>query len=209
MPEFSNYVESLDPATTTTGTILIPVSHDGDPESMTPAQIVTAGGGGASPADASETEKGVSEESTSAELLAGTATGSTGAKLFITPAKFKAFRDLTQATPILSGSDLTCNCDSKQETTFYYATLSGNANIIFSNKTNSQIHNLIIAITGSNIVLTFESDVRMARYNESGSWNQSTKALTVSSVGTGDLHEFSLKRAGSIFILRYDGPVRA
>jgi hypothetical protein len=44
--EFSNYVESLDPASITTGTILIPVSHDGDPESMTPAQIVTAGGGG-------------------------------------------------------------------------------------------------------------------------------------------------------------------
>lgn len=46
MPEFSNYVESLDPAASTTGTILIPVSHDGDPESMTPTQIVSAGGGG-------------------------------------------------------------------------------------------------------------------------------------------------------------------
>lgn len=46
MPEFSNYVESLDAASTTTGTILIPASHDGDPESFTPAQIVEAGGGG-------------------------------------------------------------------------------------------------------------------------------------------------------------------
>ena len=46
MPEFSNYVESLDAASTITGTILIPASHDGDPESFTPAQIVAAGGGG-------------------------------------------------------------------------------------------------------------------------------------------------------------------
>lgn len=159
--------------------------------------------------DANETDKGISEEATVAELLAGTATGGTGAKLFITPAKFKAFRDITEATPVLATGTLTCDCASKQESAFYYATLSASANIVFSNKSNSQINNLIIAITGSGIVLTFESDVRMARYNESGSWNQSAKTLTVSSVGTGDLHEFSLKRAGSVFILRYDGPVRA
>lgn len=46
MPEFSNYVESMTPADGTTGTILIPVSRNGDPESMTPAQVVAAGGGG-------------------------------------------------------------------------------------------------------------------------------------------------------------------
>lgn len=43
--------------------------------------------------DANETTKGIVEEATDAEVLAGTATGSTGAKLFITPAKLKAFND--------------------------------------------------------------------------------------------------------------------
>jgi hypothetical protein len=39
--------------------------------------------------DASETVAGVVEEATDAEITAGTATGATGAKLFITPAKLK------------------------------------------------------------------------------------------------------------------------
>lgn len=37
--------------------------------------------------NASETAKGISEEATDAEVTAGTATGGTGAKLFVTPAK--------------------------------------------------------------------------------------------------------------------------
>jgi primosomal replication protein N len=41
--------------------------------------------------DASETAKGVVEEATDAEVTAGTATGATGAKLFVTPAKLLAF----------------------------------------------------------------------------------------------------------------------
>lgn len=140
----------------------------------------------------------------SSDLITGTDTVKP-----VTSAALKGFRDLVAATPSLSGSDLTCNCSDKQESGFYYATLTGNANIIFSNKSNSQVHHLVVAITGASIVLTFESDVRMARYMEAIGWDQSSKALTVSSVGTGDLHEFSFVRAGSIFIMRYDGPVRA
>lgn len=41
--------------------------------------------------DASETAKGIVEEATDAEVSAGTATGGTGAKLFITPAKLATF----------------------------------------------------------------------------------------------------------------------
>jgi len=41
--------------------------------------------------DASETAKGVVEEATDAEVTAGTATGATSAKLFITPAKLLTF----------------------------------------------------------------------------------------------------------------------
>lgn len=41
--------------------------------------------------DASETAKGIVEEATDAEVSAGTATGGTGAKLFITPAKLQTY----------------------------------------------------------------------------------------------------------------------
>jgi hypothetical protein len=44
--------------------------------------IDTSGG-----ANASETVRGIVEEATDAEVTAGTATGATGAKLFVTPAK--------------------------------------------------------------------------------------------------------------------------
>lgn len=69
--EFSNYVEALTPSPSTTGTILIPASHDGAAESFTPAQIVTAGGAAAVP-DASETVKGIIEIATQAETNTGT-----------------------------------------------------------------------------------------------------------------------------------------
>jgi len=41
--------------------------------------------------NASETVKGIVEEATDAEIAAGTATGTTGAKLFVTPAKLKTY----------------------------------------------------------------------------------------------------------------------
>lgn len=49
--------------------------------------------------NASETVKGIVEEATDAEVTAGTATGATGAKLFITPAKLSTF--FTSAIPIV------------------------------------------------------------------------------------------------------------
>lgn len=41
--------------------------------------------------NASETAKGIVEEATDAEVTAGTATGATGAKLFVTPAKLATY----------------------------------------------------------------------------------------------------------------------
>lgn len=49
--------------------------------------------------NASETTKGIVEEATDAEVTAGTATGGTGAKLFITPAKLTTY--LGSAYPIV------------------------------------------------------------------------------------------------------------
>lgn len=51
--------------------------------------------------NASETVAGIVEEATTAQTTAGTATGETGAKLFITPAKLAA------STPVFNGSGLT------------------------------------------------------------------------------------------------------
>ena len=159
-------------------------------------------------ADASETVRGMVEEADDIEIMNGTAVGGSGARLFVNPAKLKIYRDLSETTASLAGSTLTCNCASKVESRHKYATITSNTTIVFSNKTNSQVHSLTAAITGTNIVLTFESDTRMAKYNEIAAWNFTTKALTVTSAVAGDLHEFSLLKTGSIYILRYDGPVR-
>ena len=139
----------------------------------------------------------------------GTDVGATGALVFVRPSKLRVYRDMSETTPSLGGSTLTCNCAGKIESRFRYSTLTSNTSVVFSNKSNSQLHSLVVALTGSSIQLTFESDTRMARYNESGSvWNQTSKILTVSSIAAGDLHEFALLKTGSIYVLRYDGPIR-
>lgn len=48
MPEFSNYVEGLDAAPDASGTVLIPASRNGNPVSLTPAQIAALAAGGVS-----------------------------------------------------------------------------------------------------------------------------------------------------------------
>lgn len=64
--------------------------------------IDTSGG-----ANASETVRGIVEEATDAEVAAGTATGGTGAKLFITPAKLKAITSPVVRTYLNAGSPAT------------------------------------------------------------------------------------------------------
>jgi len=159
--------------------------------------------------DASETLKGLVEAANDVEMAARTDVGATGALLFVRPSKLSSYRDMSETTAGLAGSTLTCDCQNKTESRHKYATITSNVTVVFSNKSNSQMHSLVVALTGSSITFTFESDTRMARYNESGTvWNQSTKVLTVSSIAAGDLHEFNLLKTGSIYILRYDGPVR-
>lgn len=101
----------------------------------------------------------------------------------------------------------------KQEVKVVYQnTVTGAIEVTWSNGTNLEFFHLTIPVTGSGIAITFPSSVRMSRYNETASgdgWNQSSKILTVSSIGTADLHEFSLVRIGSVWKLNYDGPARA
>src|SRR5690606_11602238 len=54
--------------------------------------------------NASETTKGIVEEATDAEVAAGTATGSTGAKLAVTPEKLAASKYLDQSGAKISGT---------------------------------------------------------------------------------------------------------
>jgi hypothetical protein len=56
--------------------------------------------------NASETVKGIVEEATDAEVTAGTATGATGAKLFITPAKLLTWWNAIKAAAIVFTSSL-------------------------------------------------------------------------------------------------------
>ena len=58
--------------------------------------IDTSGG-----ANASETVRGIVEEATDAEVTAGTATGATGAKLFVTPAKLATRLTATALNPVV------------------------------------------------------------------------------------------------------------
>lgn len=60
-----------------------------DDEPFTKGQFDSAASAAA--ANASETIRGAVEEATDAEVTAGTATGGTGAKLFVTPAKLKTY----------------------------------------------------------------------------------------------------------------------
>lgn len=161
--------------------------------------------------EASEVNKGIVEAANDAEMQAGTDIGGTGAMLFVRPSKLRVYRDIVETTASLAGSTLTCNCANKIESRHVYGTISSNTTIVFSNKTNSLLHSLVLAVTGTGIALTFESDTRMSRYNEVSSgvgWIQSTKVYTVTSFAAGDLHEFSLLKTGSVYILKYDGPVR-
>lgn len=86
--------------------------------------------------DASETVAGKVEEATDAEVTAGTATGGTGAKLFVSPAKLAtrlAFKkDIANISPTtvttsgsltinsVSGSLLTLDCANKEESKFKF-----------------------------------------------------------------------------------------
>lgn len=75
--------EKVETSTIDTDTTLAANSDSKIPTQKAVKAYVDAGGN----VNASETTKGIVEEATDAEVTAGTATGGTGAKLFVTPAK--------------------------------------------------------------------------------------------------------------------------
>ena len=102
--------------------------------------------------DASETVKGFVEEATDAEVLAGTATGATGAKLFVTPAKLSyGLTGLTEGrvAVVISGITLTLDCNSYRQRNFdLTSTVSADFTLALSNTTNLLRARLNVARNG-------------------------------------------------------------
>lgn len=92
---FSNLnSDKIETSVIDTDTTLAANSDSKIPSQKAVKAYVDAGGN----ANASETAKGIVEEATDAEVAAGTATGGTGAKLFVTPAKLLSLSSLTLTT---------------------------------------------------------------------------------------------------------------
>lgn len=188
--------------------------------------------------NASETVKGIVEEATDAEVTAGTATGGTGAKLFVTPTKLATRLTPASQAEMLTGTDNvkiataksvedkgsvksrtvsnsatgSTNIDclgANQFKAVFNTTVTGAITLTWSGDSALEILNIALQITGASITVQFPSTVRMDRIFEGGVWNQSTKVLTLAAVGTADWFEFSLMKMGSVFELRYGGPARA
>ena len=155
-------------------------------------KTIKNGGASVSVSDASETVKGIVEEATDAETAAGTATGGTGAQLFVPPDKLAT--RLTPATQaeMITGTDNVkpataksiedkgsvklmtvsnsatgaTNIDCQGQDTVHIeftTTVTGAIEITTSNDSNLQILNVTIPITGANIGIEVPSTTRMAR----------------------------------------------
>jgi hypothetical protein len=131
--------------------------------------------------DASETVKGIVEESTQAELTAGTSTGATGAKLFITPAKLSTAIDFSRVAVTNSLGTVTMTLTSKIFADFVTTAAQSSAFAIAFGGTTTQAQKWTYAvpITGA-VGITLPSSCYMV-YTEkiAGRWNESTKVLTL------------------------------
>jgi len=94
--------------------------------------------------NASETTKGIVEEASDAEVTAGTATGATGAKLFVTPAKLATNLGTTVAdtTALKSGLQQTVGAISNATVKLYY-----NVHALFSLYMGETLDNTITRFT--------------------------------------------------------------
>lgn len=96
--------DKIETSTLDTDTTLAANSDSKIPTQKAVKAYVDTGGN----VNASETTKGIVEEATDAEVTAGTATGATGAKLFVTPAKL--------ATRLTTGTNFSSGVSAKDMT---------------------------------------------------------------------------------------------
>jgi hypothetical protein len=154
---FSNLnTDKIETSTLDTDTTLAANSDSKIPTQKAVKAYVDAGGN----VNASETTRGIVEEATDAEVSAGTATGATGAKLFVTPAKLRSGGVLkfggTGSDGALSISSGTTTIDlaNAQVVTKNYTSISitGTGKLAFSNPhTNGTI---VIIKSQGNVIFT-------------------------------------------------------
>lgn len=194
-------ISDMGAASALDGTELVEVVQSGINKKTTVQDIANKSSGGA---DASETDKGVSEEATAAELAAGTATGSTGAKLFITPAKLLGYRSLVSSSVSPSGGNLTLTINNKIEATFY-ADISAAVALVLSVTSPYKSWKLVLRVTGTRVV-TLPSDCYMTDWESTlGRWNGGTKELTL--IGTTNTSfELTGWYENSIWMVQCAGP---
>jgi len=145
-------------------------------------------------ADANETIRGIVEEATLTELINGTATGATGAKLFITPAKLISYRSFLPISAIVSGGVLNLNFSGLVETLFNVATtISSNISLTVT-ETNAKSFALQFAVTGTIAITMPSSFVFESGEVTLGRWNSGTKVLTLTGATNTEFEIVGLKR---------------
>jgi len=148
--------------------------------------------------DADELNRGLSEEATVTELINGTATGGTGAKLFITPAKLISYRSFLPISAIVSGGVLNLNFGTLVETLFNVATtITANCTVTVT-ETNAKSFALQFAVTGTITITMPSSFVFETGEVTLGRWNSSTKVLTLTGTTNTEFEIVGLKR-GSVW----------
>lgn len=154
---FSNLnTDKIETSTLDTDTTLAANSDSKIPTQKAVKAYVDAGGN----VNASETTKGIVEEATDAEVSAGTATGATGAKLFVTPAKLRSGGVLkfggTGSDGALSISSGTTTIDLANAKTvvknYTSISITGTGKLAFSNPHTSGT--IIILKSQGNVTLT-------------------------------------------------------
>lgn len=157
---FSNLnTDKIETSTLDTDTSLSANSDSKIPTQKAVKAYVDTGGN----SNASETTRGIVEEATDAEVTAGTATGGTGAKLFITPAKLRSSGIIkfggTGADGALSISSGTTTIDCANAATvvknYTSIAITGTGKLAFSNpNTNGTV---VILKSQGNVTLTSSS----------------------------------------------------
>jgi len=103
---------------------------------------------------------------------------------------FEVARQLERITPVVTGGILTLDMALQHERKFEVAAIQTTSfTVAFANVTNAQFIHLVIPITGA-VTIVFPSNVVSMRSEPR--WNNTTRALALTAVGTGDLFEISL-----------------
>lgn len=112
--------------------------------------------------------------------------------------------DLLGVNPVsvavsLSSTTITLDFNSKYSRKFYTSTAhSANFTLTKTNKTLMEYGHYVFSVTGT-VVIQLDSDDRMP--DDSPGWNYASKALTLTSGGTGLLYSLGFTKIGSVYMV--------